>query len=324
VAASGAAAASFPAVALLLLAGALVAGGAVLAWTPGAEKLYAREGATRTANIVARPRRRASPARRTLILMAHHDSKSQSLTMPWRIGLTLVALAGAVVLFAVLARALLVPGAAGHPVVPVVAAIVAGALLALSTLRSDNRSPGGVDNAGSVAIVTELARRLPASLPEDVDPIFLVTGAEEDHMVGAMRWLDAHGDELVSRPVEALNFDGAGAPGRAVIVERYGLGKRFSPELASAARAAAKRLGVRIRRIWMMPGVGIDAIPFDHRGVPCLTFSSGSLDRATLSVHSSRDVADHLDPAALVEVAMLAEAVALEPSSIATPSAARP
>jgi Zn-dependent M28 family amino/carboxypeptidase len=56
--------------------------------------------------------------------------------------------------------------------------------------------------------------------------------------------------------------------------------------------------------------MGIDAIPFHHRGVPCLTFSSGSLGRAAIAVHSSADVAEHLDPSMLGRVAELARQVA--------------
>ncbi len=52
--------------------------------------------------------------------------------------------------------------------------------------------------------------------------------------------------------------------------------------------------------------MGIDAIPFAHRGIPCLTLASGSLGRASLSVHSAADVAANLDREALGEVAALA------------------
>jgi hypothetical protein len=46
-------------------------------------------------------------------------------------------------------------------------------------------------------------------------------------MIGAMRWLDAHRDELADRPwVWALNFDGAGNPGQLVLLARYGFGRR--------------------------------------------------------------------------------------------------
>jgi Zn-dependent M28 family amino/carboxypeptidase len=245
--------------------------------------------------------------------MAHHDSKSQSLTLPYRAGSTFVALAGSLLLLGLVVVGVVagrVPGPAWLAPVCGVASSVAA--LFLATMKSGNRSPGGVDNAGSVAILLELARLLPAELPGDVELIFLSTGAEEDHMIGAMRWLDAHVPTLGDGPVYCLNFDGAGSPGRLVLLERYGFGKMFSPAMSAAARLAAARLGYRIRGIVQPPAMGIDAIPFSHRGIPCLTLSSGSLGRATVSVHSTNDHAHHLDAATLEAAARLGRMTLLE------------
>jgi len=133
-------------------------------------------------------------------------------------------------------------------------------------------------------------------------------------MIGAMRWLDVHADSL-AQPVFCLNLDGAGAPGRAVLIERYGFGRLFSAEMSAAARRASDRLGINPRGIVMLPGMGIDSIPFAHRGLPCLTLSSGSLGRATMSVHSANDRAEHLDPATLAEIADLAFETLMDLSS---------
>jgi hypothetical protein len=284
--------------ALLLLGVGIVPGALLLAWSPWAERIYARPGPTRTANVIGR-RPAAGTPRLTLVLMAHHDSKAQNLTFPWRMGMTLTALLGSAGLVA-----LLVAGVAGWTA-PALAAVVAVALLVLSTLRSMDGSPGGVDNAGSVGILIALARELPARVPDDVELLFLSTGAEEDHMIGAMRWLDARLADARDETLLALNFDGAGSPGRTVLIERFGFGRVFSRELSRIAREAARALGEPVRGIWMPPAIGIDAIPFAHRSVPCLTFSSGSLGRATIAVHSARDVADHLDAATLGRVARL-------------------
>ncbi len=121
-----------------------------------------------------------------------------------------------------------------------------------------------------------------------------------------MRWLDDHARDFADRPVYCLNFDGAGAPGRVVLIERFGFGRKFSAAMSDAARRAAARLGIKVRGILMLPGMGIDAIPFAHHGLPCLTLSSGSLDRATMAVHSANDHAGNLDPDTLAEVTRLA------------------
>jgi hypothetical protein len=296
----------WPAAALALQLAGMLAAVALVAWAPGLERLYRGEGPTRTANVVGRsgPQRPA----RTLIVLAHHDSKSQNLSFPWRIGLTLVALGAAALLLLLLALSLAGLGPGGGPGWPVLltAGVSAAALLLLSTLKSGNLSPGGVDNAGSVAIVLELARRLPDRLPADAELIVLATGAEEDHMVGALRWLEAHAADLRGRPVHALNFDGAGAPGTTVLIERYGLGRAFAPALSRAVRRAARRLGWPVRGILMPPAMGIDAIPFAHRGLECLTVASGGLRPAILAIHSRRDVAAHLDRGAMERAALLA------------------
>jgi len=294
--------------ALLLLA--LAPGAVFLAWAPWLERLYRRAGPTATANVVGR-RAAAGPPRLTLLLLAHHDSKSQNLTFPARMGLTLAALGGTVGLAAYLAPSL----SAGLPVGPTAWPRASGlaaalALLALSAIRNGNRSPGGVDNAGSVAVLLHLARRLPGELPPEVELIFLSPGAEEDHMVGAMRWLDANREDLAGRPVWAFNFDGAGAPGRLVLLERYGFGRPFSPALSRLARQVAAAMGERVRGVLMPPAMGIDAIPFAHRGIDCLTLSSGSLGPAVWAVHSAGDRPELLDPSTLARVAGLAEGMA--------------
>lgn len=299
-----------PLVGLILLAAAFSPGAIFLAWSPWLEKFYRREGGTSTANVIGR--RGPAEPRMTLILMAHHDSKSQSLSFPFRMGLTITSISGALVLASLALIAILSGNLLGPTwLAPFAGSATAVAALILATMKNGNRSPGGVDNAGSVAIILAVARRLIEELADDIELVVLSTGAEEDHMIGAMRWLDAHAESLVSRAY-CLNLDGAGAPGRAVLIERYGFGRLFSAEMSAAARRAADRLGIKPRGIVMLPGMGIDSIPFAHRGVPCLTLSSGSLGRATMSVHSANDRAEHLDPDTLTELADLAYETLIE------------
>lgn len=127
-------------------------------------------------------------------------------------------------------------------------------------------------------------------------------------MVGAMRWLDLHVEELEKLRTDCFNFDGAGSPGRVVLITRYGIGRAFAPGLERMTVTAAREMGTPIRRIVMAPAVGIDAIPFAHRGIECLSFSSGSLGQATYAVHSAGDVAGNLDGGTMARIVDLAEA----------------
>lgn len=285
---------------------ALSTAGIFLVWAPGLERIYRGAGPTETENVFARRAPRGAP-RLTLVYVAHHDSKSQNLTLPWRAALTCGGIAAALGLAGLLVWAALTgapPG--GGRLAPAVGLGGALCLLVLSTLSSGNASPGGVDNAGSVGILLELARRLPARLPADVEAIFLSPGAEEDHMVGAMRWLDRHGAELSGRPVWTINIDGAGIPGKLALLERYGLGRSFSRRLSAEARAAAGELELPVRGVLIPPALGVDAIPFAHRGLDSITLASGSFGRAVLAVHSAGDVAANLSQEALERAAGLA------------------
>jgi hypothetical protein len=292
-------------VALVLLASSLLPGGLLLVPTRAAERLYRREGRTRTANVVGR--RPVAGSRLMLVIVAHHDSKSQNLTLSWRIGLATLALVCSSALAALLLVALARAQGLGRLSGPALAAagVSTLALLALSSLRSGNRSPGAVDNAGSVAVLLELARLLPGQVRDDVELVFLASGAEEDHMVGARRWLDAHCGQPGSPRILALNLDAVGAPGRVALAERYGLGRSFSPVLSRIARATASALGLEVRGLLLPPALGVDAIPFSQRGIDCLTLSSEP-GRALMAVHSERDLPENLDRDSLERVARLA------------------
>lgn len=300
-----------PILGLVTLMTVWVIGAVFLGWAPWLERIYRSDGPTETANVVGVRRRRATgsrPPRMTLIILAHHDSKSQNLTLPFRAAFTAGALLGSLATGALLIVKL--TGAA-MPVFWIFLSAGAACLFltALATLRSGNRSPGGVDNAGSVAIVAELARVLPQEVPEDVELVFLSPGAEEDHMVGAMRWLDRHAGELSGHQVYAINLDGAGIPGRVALLERYGFGRAFSKRLSCVARQAALDLGLSVRGTLLPPAMGVDAIPFKHRGIDCLTLASGSLCPAVAAVHSHRDHGENLDEKALENVARLVRAM---------------
>jgi hypothetical protein len=291
----------------ILLLGGFLFGALMLGWSPWLERLYRRPGPTHTTNIDGR-RPVASPGRR-IILMAHHDSKSQSLALPARMGSTVGAMVGAAGGACLVATALIAGTPPGPSWLPLaVGAVGSLSLLALATMTSGDLSPGGVDNAGSLAIVLEVADRILKRAIE-IELVVLFTGAEEDHMVGAMRWLDRHTAELNDRETLVLNFDGAGSPGRTVLITRFGAGRRFAPGLERVAVDTARSVGEPVRRIIMAPAVGIDAIPFAHRGIECLTLSSGSLGRATYAVHSAGDVAENLDGETMARIADYAEAI---------------
>lgn len=112
------------------------------------------------------------------------------------------------------------------------------------TLRKDDRapfSPGAHDNAASVAVALELARRL-ASRPMKETQVWLAfTGAEESDHAGLYELLRRHGKRL--REAAFIGLEGLGS-GELVYLTRQGLCSHYRPDaglLALAARVAAQR-----------------------------------------------------------------------------------
>lgn len=287
--------------ALPLLAGptglglaALGAGGALsglgLLGQPGA-------GGARTANLVAS--RVVPHARYRVVIVAHHDSKSQSYPLVVRGALGAAAGAGAGI---ALARWLGLLGGgdgwlgAGWSRWGALAG--AAGLVGLAGMTFGNRSPGALDNAGSVAVALDLARRLAVRPVPDVEAVVVLTGAEEALMAGARLVAPRLAREAARRPTLVLNLDGVGAPGRVGLV-----GPRSLVDWGLRAAGAA---GVRARRMRWPPVTRTDADVFEAAGLPALTLTSGGVSRAALAVHSRHDRIEGLDPAALAAAAALA------------------
>jgi hypothetical protein len=202
-------------------------------------------------------------------LTAHYDSKGQPISMATR-------LAGVIVL---------VLGAAALPfgLVPALVLLAVG-ILVLSCNRATDRSPGAVDNASGVLAALAIVDRLPRDAPVGV----ILPDAEELGLVGA-RALVRERPELL-RDAAVVNFDGLDDAGRPVaFLHRRG-------PVGEAAAAALHALSAP----WFP--VVVDGIAFAGPSRECVTIMKG--DWATMRVvHTTRDAADRLTLAGVLEVA---------------------
>ncbi len=235
------------------------------------------------ANIVAT---RGTPA---LWLVAHSDSKSQRLSLRSRAVGAVVAAAGCAGLPLVLAWRL------AGPVPPWAVLAVCGLALAggaaLSLGAAQNGSPGAVDNATGIVAALAAAQQL-----ADRDDVgVLVTGAEEFGMEGARAWAAAG-----KARGAFINFDGVDSRGRYRIQRHRPQGGAHPHEKVSREleRAFGERgLDAVVARLPF--GVFVDGAVLAGAGMPGATVSRGDL--VTLGVvHTARDGADRVDPAAAV------------------------
>lgn len=247
-----------------------------------------------SANLVATPTLH-EPA---LWLVAHLDSKSQTIPMLVRIA--------AVVVFAIAALAVMASAAvvalAGHesPDLQHQAAAVAhhaSLALMISSLPLilcfiGNRSRGALDNATGVAVVLLAAQKL-----EGRNIGVLLTSAEELGLAGARAFARMHPARSI-----AINCDTVDDGGSFLCMRS----RRPSPVLEQAARNATGK-GTRA----MLPGVLADNIAFSDAGWDSFTISRGNL--GTLArVHTSRDRADNIDGTGIAQASLLIAAIVEE------------
>ena len=229
-------------------------------------------------------------------LVAHIDSKSQTISMLYRIaGVVLLNVLTGAALAAVAWQAtgsrevisywLLLSLAAGLAAVPSLLCIV----------RND--SPGAVDNASGVAAVLLAADRIPRERALGV----LITSAEELGLAGSRAWALtlAPGSRL-------LNCDTVDDAGVWLCMHT---GVR--PALSSHAETIASGMGFKLHTRRLLPGILADSVAFSDRGFEAITISRGSL--ATLArIHTRRDNSAALTGSGIGDAATLLAALTME------------
>ena len=217
--------------------------------------------------IATRPSGR--PARPSVWLVAHYDSKGQPISMALR-------LAGVVALVAGLVGLLLDPALA-------VALLAAGAIV-LSQNRVTDNSPGAVDNASAVIAVLMTLDHLPHAT--DVGVIF--PDAEELGLIGARALAAERAGLLAGAAV--VNLDGLDDIGRPIA---------FLHRPGPIGQAVARELGAT-HAPWLP--VLVDGIALAGAAAECVTILKGNWRTARI-VHTPRDRAERLSLAGARQVA---------------------
>jgi len=232
----------------------------------------------------------------TVWLVAHIDSKSQTVPMLYRIGSVVL-----LNLLTVIALAALLAQLSGYPAVrpywlliSLVAGIVALPSM-LCVIRND--SAGAVDNASGVAAVLLAVKRLPRETPVGV----IVTSAEELGLAGARAWVKRAGQRG-----KVINCDTVDDSGDWLCMYT---GAR--PEISALVATTARELGFNLRVRRLIPGILADSVAFSDGGFEAVTISRGSI--ATLArIHTRRDNSAVLAGGGIREAAGLLAALTME------------
>lgn len=277
---------------------ALVVGAALLSGlmfaSSDAKRRWTAQFPLQRARSINLEARRGNPG---VWLVAHIDSKSQTVPM-------LIRVASSVALAIITVSALLVlllslvgmgRAAAAWPLLEI-AAVVGALPSMLCFVRND--SHGALDNASGVAAV--LIASQSASPTQDLG--VLITSGEELGLAGARAW--AAGATPGMLVINCDTVDDAGG-------WRCMYTGRKPGRIAAAAETIAGRLGLKLTVGRLIPGILADSMAFVDRGIESVTVSRGTL--STLArIHTRRDNSTALAGSGVAEGATLLSALAKE------------
>jgi len=274
-------------------------------WQKRLEGLYDVGRKYRTENIIAKNGAKQDGNTPAFLFVAHYDSKSQVLPIAVRMvayGIAIVGLMALTIVMLVKVIALIwLP----NYIVWGIAGITSFCLLLLQINLTENRSPGGFDNASGVGVMLEVARVV-MGRGEKKSVTFLAAGAEEYGMCGALRYIQAHADEYDRENTYVVNLDGLGVGNGVNLITRYGIpSTRTTRTLGNLFRTSSEALGIRVSERYLPIGVGLDSIPIASRGFETVTLTARGVGSVALKIHSKQDRSELLNAGSLQQVGEL-------------------
>lgn len=275
-------------------------------WNSLLERLTKRtcKSMIKTANLVARI---SGGHKKTLVFTAHYDSKSSGFNFLWRFILSaFVGLGSALVALYTLSFAVFLYNNPGvfqrlfllktNMAVSVVSLLIMVVLVVLYSSRQGNESPGADDNATGVAVLLTLLQHFVENPPDDLNLWFVADSAEEEGLVGIVRFIDKYENQLDKKNTYIVNLDSLGGDGKIGIYDNRRIPfiqscEKLPRKLAEVAKE--KQIPVSVR--WIPPAVFFDSMPPADRGYKAITISHSSFDKKLKAIHSQKDTPDHLN-----------------------------
>ena len=274
-------------------------------WQKRLEALYNVGKKHRTENIIAKNNANRDDNTPAFLFVAHYDSKSQVLPIAVRMVAYGIAIVGLMALTIVMLVKVISLIWLPNYIVWSIVGITSFCLLLLQINLTENRSPGGFDNASGVGVMLEVARVVMAR-DERKSVTFLAAGAEEYGMCGALRYIQAHADEYDRENTYVINLDGLGVGKGVNLITRYGIPPtRTTRTLRNLFRTSSEALGIPVSERYLPIGVGLDSIPIASRGFETVTLTARGVGSVALKIHSKQDRIELLNAESLQQVGEL-------------------
>lgn len=285
---------SFSLLTTLILLGILLV--ASVLWTgsslgSGIGKKYELE------NLLGHLKAKNPNPKRTVVIMSHYDTKSQTFPLIFRVVLFIFGALGSLlivfylVIFASIRLFTILNYSDGLALFTFAFIISLCNILLLFNFTS-NKSVGATDNAAAVGVQMALIRNLLDSPPENTDVYFLSTTAEEIGLIGAIAFIDQHEKDFDKETTYFLNYDVIGGEGNIILHTKYGLPpKKTSPEINEILQEIAKEKGLKVGTQYLPVGASADHLPILKKGFKTTWIQTGDR-KVTTKIHTTKDNMD--------------------------------
>ncbi len=231
-------------------------------------------------------------------VMAHYDSKSQSIPIIHRVVLVSIFYFGSMYILVHYIVAALWWGSPGGWLYAVYCLVNFSGILLLSMIEG-NYSPGAVDNASGVGTLLRLAEIISRERKRfrNMDITFVATGAEEEALVGAFHLCRSlSGDSTPRDNCYFINLDGVGLNGTLYCTHKIGVHLSFTREQADFTKLiqeVGKKEGLEMKTPPAVIGAAADHFPFTYEGLNAVTLTTFS--KKARVIHTHKDGIDQLE-----------------------------
>ncbi|MFX1575198.1 MAG: M28 family metallopeptidase [Promethearchaeota archaeon] len=252
-----------------------------------------------------------------IIISAHLDSKSQTFKTIWRVTFSRSWLFGEISLLLLYTLFLLDYHNLANfkPILIIIeiGIIISTCLVIYSNiyllfLKTDNKSPGSLDNASGMAIVFELSSFFRKNPLENYNLWICQFSAEERGTMGSRDFLDAYEDEFSKDSTYQFNFDmvsmAENKKNQVEFIKSYGIfpRKKISPILSRYVHKAAIEENIKLHDFHVSVGAHTDSLPFHLRKFDSIDITTRAAAKYT---HSEKDTPEKVDPQILLETCQI-------------------
>ena len=238
----------------------------------------------------------------SILLMAHHDSKSQTFPTESRVyaALILACVFLSMAIFYLFCVIVEIIGISQHlwlrPLTFILGWVNVGVFLILSANRISNNSPGALDDASGIYVLWKTAKILQNTFLENCEVWFVITGAEEIGQIGAADFIIKYKKELDPKTTFILNFEMIGLknyPLSALQSYAFPYKRQISPFLFPLTKESAEELHIYLKGWYLPIGAHTDAHLFRKEGFKAIDFV---VKKAGKYTHLPKDTFDLIDP----------------------------